>query len=161
EEGRQDLVLAVKALAVLGTAVIAILVTALESLPEVVVVLRLIHVHARVAVVGVAVGPGIPVVESRAVFPVRLSGPIALLLTAVPSLRQLVGAVLARLVVVPAVVIAIGRSRVEVRVAAVVVRLPVLCVQPLLAKPLVVLLLEAVPRHLALLLVQLRLLLGE
>jgi len=93
----------------------------LEPLLEIVVVLRLINIHARVAVVRVAVGPGIPVVESLAILPVRLSRQVTLLVAVVHRLLQLVGAVLARIVGAPAVGVPVGRSRVEVRVTAVVV----------------------------------------
>src|SRR6185436_16531906 len=144
DEARQDLEGSVDVLAVLAATVVTVLVAALESLPEVVVVLRLVDVQAAVTVVGVLVGPRVAVAEAPAVLLVGLAGAIAFLVAVVHRLLQQVRAVLARVVGTPIVGVPIDRGRVEIGVAVVVVGLVAERLLPLLAQPVVVPLQERV-----------------
>src|SRR5207249_10186317 len=74
QQPRHELVRAVVVVAIAGAAVVTVLVAALESLPEVVVVLRLVDVHAAITVVRVTIGPRIAVVEPPAVLTICLAG---------------------------------------------------------------------------------------
>ncbi len=106
---------------VLIAAVVAVLITALEALAEVVVVGALGYVITTIAVVRVLIGIRALVVRAPAVLAVCLSGKEALLVPIVHGLSKHVGAVLIGLVVLPAAPVAIVRSRVEVGITVVIV----------------------------------------
>src|SRR5260221_194261 len=121
QHAAQDAELPVQIRTVLGAAVIPVLVAAPESLTEVVVVLALVHVHARVAVVRIFVGVRIPVIRAIAVLPIRLSGAVAFLVAVVHGLLEQIGAVLVDVIAAAQIGVPIARGGVEVGIVAVVV----------------------------------------
>src|SRR5439155_26364185 len=102
QQAGEELVLPVDDLPVLGAAVIAVLVPALETLAEIVVVIGLVHVEAVVAVVRVLIRIGVPVVEAPPVPTVRLAGLVPILIAVVQGSLERVRGVLVRLVIAPA-----------------------------------------------------------
>src|SRR5438445_6115621 len=136
-------------------AVVAVVVSAAESLTEVVLVIGRIDIQAVVAVEGVLVGVGIPVVEAPAVLPVRLAGPEAFLVAVVHGLPEEIGGVLIDVVILPATIVTIAGGGVEVGITPVVVCAQVLKAELLLAQMLEVVLLEPGLREPSLLLKEL------
>ncbi len=138
--------------AILILAVVAVLIASTESLAEVVVVVVLRNVIAVVAVVRVLIGVRAPVVGTPAILAVCRSGLEAFLVTVVHCLAERVRAILIRLVVVAATLVAIDRSCVEVRIT-IVIGVPVILKKyPLLLQAPQILFLNAVLRHTLLLL---------
>ena len=87
--------------------VVAIFITAAETLAKIVVVVVLGYVITIVAVVRVLIGIRVLVVGAPAILPVGLPGKEALLITVVHSAPERIGAVLIRFVVMAATVITI------------------------------------------------------
>ena len=101
-------------------AVIAILIASTESLAEVIVVVVSLNVITVVAVVRVLIGVRTPVIGTPAILAVCRSGVKSFLVTVVHRLAKRVRAILIRLVVVAATLVAIDRSCVEVRISIVI-----------------------------------------
>ena len=101
-------------------AVIAILIASTESLAEVIVVVVSLNVITVVAVVRVLIAVRTPVIGTPAIFAVCRSGVKSFLVTVVHRLAKRVRAILIRLVVVAATLVAIDRSCVEVRISIVI-----------------------------------------
>ncbi len=133
-------------------AVVAVLITASEAFAEVVVVLVSVYVVASVAVVRVLVRIGIPIVAAPAILAVCLSGTEALFITVVNGLAEQICAVLIRLVVPAAAIVSIARSRIEIRIAIVIVVARLLNAKLLLTQTLQITLLITVLRQPSLLL---------
>jgi hypothetical protein len=94
-----------------AAAVKTVLVTATESFAEVVLVLGQVNIVAIVAVRCILVGVRVTIVETPPVLSIRDTGAHTLLVTEVQSTTQQVGAILVRLVVSPAAVVAIAVRR--------------------------------------------------
>ena len=101
--------------------VVAIFITATETLAKIVVVVDLVYIITIVAVVRVLIGIRVLVVGTPAILPVCLSGEKALLIAIVHGRPKNIGAVLICLVVAAAPVVTIVRSRVEVGITIVIV----------------------------------------
>jgi hypothetical protein len=102
-------------------AAVSVFVAALEALAEIVVIVVLGQIVATVAVVRVPVGIRVAVVGMPAILPVCLSSGEAFLVAIVHGLPEQVCAILIRLVVAAATIVAIARSCVVVRITIVIV----------------------------------------
>ena len=121
-------------------AVVPVVITALESLAEVVLVLRQVYVVAIVAKRSVLISEGVTVVEPPSVFAIGLAGSEAFLITLIQCTAKHVRAVLIGVVVPPAAIVAIAEGRV-------VIASPGLESQPVLAQSLIILTLKAKLRY--------------
>jgi hypothetical protein len=148
----KDAVLAVRITAILRAAAVAIFITAPEALTEVVVVVVLVYVIARIAVVGVLIGIRVFVVRVPAILPVCPSGIEAFLIAVIDGLPEQIRTVFVGFVVAAATIVTIVRGRVEVRIAIVVVIAVIPDAQLLLTHALQILLLKTVLGHALLLL---------
>jgi len=145
--GVEHAVGSVRAPPILVLTVIAVLISALKSFAEIVVVVIPLHVVAVVAVVRILVGVGALIVRIPPVLTIGLSGAVSLLVAVVCRLPEHVGAVLVRLVVVPASVVLVDRCRIKIRIVVIVGAPVILQIELLLLQALLVLLLEAILRH--------------
>jgi len=117
-------------------AVVPVVITALESLPEVVLVLGQIYVVAVIAKRSVLITERVTVVEAPSVLTIGLAGSEAFLITLIQCTAKHVRAVLVGVVVPPAAIVAIAKGRV-------VIASPGLKSQPVLAQSLIILTLKA------------------
>ncbi len=115
---------------------VAIFITTLEALTEVVVIIVLAYVITIIAVVGVLIGIRLCVVGIPVVLPVCPSSIVAFLIAVIDGLPEQIRAVLVCLVVAAAAIVTIIRRRVEVRISAVVMIAIILDAQLLLAQAL-------------------------
>ena len=121
-------------------AVVPVVITALESLAEVVLVLGQVYVVAIVAERSVLITERVTVVEAPPVFAIGLAGSEAFLITLVQCPAKHVRAVLIGVVVPPTAIVAVAEGRV-------VIASPGLKSQPVLAQSLIVLTLKAKLRN--------------
>ena len=124
-------------------AVEAVLITATETLAEVVLVLKQVYIVAVIAVRCILVGVRILVVETPPVFSIRLTGSPAFLIPQVQGSPQHVRAVLIRLVVSTATIVPIDVRRIGPLTLA-------LQTQAVMPEPLPIISLELVLIHSAL-----------
>ena len=113
-------IVAIVVAAISITPVVTIFITAAKSLAEVVIVVGPVYVVAAVAEVGVPIGVRVSVVAAPTVVPVCLAGAEAFLIPVVHRLPEHFRAVFVGLVVPPATIVTIDRSRIEVWVTVVI-----------------------------------------
>ncbi|MCI0485267.1 MAG: hypothetical protein L0229_01445 [Blastocatellia bacterium] len=106
--------------------VVAVFITTTEPFAEVVVVLALAHIIAVVAIVRVLIGVAVLIAVTPTVMAVCLSCAEALLITMVYGLTDQIRTVPIYLVIPAATIVTIARSRVEVRIAVVIVAVRIL-----------------------------------
>src|SRR5436190_464227 len=132
--------------------VVPVVVAAPEAFTEVIVVVGLTYVIAAIAEVCIPIGIGRSKVKRPSVLPVRLAKTEAFVIAVVHGLAEQVRAVLVRLVVTAAAVVAIDRRREKVRIVVVVVAFVIPKTGLLLLQPRGIRLLHTVQRQSALLL---------
>ena len=126
QDRKQYRIVAVVVRAVTIPAVIAVLIAAAKTLAKIVLILRHIKVIARVSPGRVLIGINIRVAVTPPIFPIGHSGSIAFLIAIVNGLLQIIDRIVIDLIVSAAPVVAIRRSRVEVRIVIVVIVVAVL-----------------------------------
>jgi hypothetical protein len=154
-------------------AVEAVFVASTEALPKVVVVVGPLNVIAVVAEVGVLIGVAVLVAETPMILSVGLASPEAFLIAVVHGLSKKIGAVLIRLVVTAATIVAIARhgdeERIVIVVGVMVVEIHLLLMQPpqivlvetVLRRAFLLLQLHGLPLEHPLLLIQMLTVLGQ
>ena len=138
---------AVGVVTILMAAVVAVLVTSTESFAEVIIVLALIHIIAVVAIVGILIGIAVLITVAPTVLAVCLPCAKARCIAVIYGLTEQIRTILIYLIVPAATIVAIVRSRREVRVSRVIVSVRVLEAYLLLAQASKVLLLITVLRQ--------------